>query len=105
METVLCQRQCQETFGLTMNKIVTPLIALLLATPIAAAASEGKFPSAKFGSFKPSGYTDRDDRYREGKRRDDRRRDDRYENHKPDKLCKGKHGAKSKCAGGGSDSR
>ncbi len=74
-----------------MNKMMPALGALLLVVPLASvAASDGKSPSAKSGSSKSS---------------DDKRGDDKYGHHKPDKICKPEKGGKSKCAGGGGDSR
>jgi hypothetical protein len=83
-----------------MKKIMTALGALLLVVPLASvAASDDKSPSAKSGSSKSS-----DDKGKDGKREEDRRKDDKRKDDK-DKLCKPERGGKSKCNGGGADSR
>ena len=88
-----------------MKKMMTALGALLLVVPLASvAASDDKSPSAKSGSSKGSddklGY----DKGKDGKRDDDKRKDDKRKDDK-DKLCKPERGGKSKCNGGGADSR
>lgn len=94
-----------------MNKMMTALGALLLVVPLASvSASDGKSTSAKSGSSKSSDDKRGDDRGKDGKRDDDKRKgdkrgDDKYGHHKPDKICKPEKGGKSKCAGGGGDSR
>ena len=76
--------------GFAMNKIMTAFSALFFVVPLAAvAASDSKSPSAKSGGSNLS-----DDKRDDGKGRDDKRG-----HHKPERC------GKSKCAGGGSDSR
>jgi Ni/Co efflux regulator RcnB len=92
--------------GFAMNKMKMALSAFLLVVPLAAAsASDSKSPLAKSGSSKAN-----DDKRDDGKRDDDKRKDDKrghdkHGHHKPDKICKPEKGGKSKCAGGGGDSR
>ncbi len=90
----------QDVSNFAMKKIMTALGALLLVVPLASvAASDDKSPSAKSGSSKSS-----DDKGKDGKREEDRRKDDKRKDDK-DKLCKPERGGKSKCNGGGADSR